>query len=340
MKTNEDDMRKFIWDNTWSRGANFTPSTAINQLEMWQAETFDPETIRRELGYAAGIGMNIMRVYLHDLLWEQDSAGFLKRMETYLEIADSWKIKTMFVFFDDCWKSEFQLGKQPEPVPNTHNSGWVQSPGNRAADDLSQRPRLERYVKGVLTHFAHDQRIVLWDLYNEPGNGSAGDHITATGMRESASLPLLRDVFRWAEEVNPDQPFTAAPWCFGKAFDELNRFMFKHSDVVTFHAYNRPGELLERINFIRLIADGRPMLCSEYMARHAGSTFRDCLPLLKENHVGAINWGLVSGKTQTVFPWQGMMETADLSIAFHDVFHRDGTLLVPEEAEVFEKFMR
>ena len=159
-------MRKFIWNDIWYRGANFTPSTAINQLEMWQEESFDPETIRRELGYAAGIGMNLMRVYLHDLLWEQDSAGFLKRMETYLEIADSWKIKTMFVFFDDCWKSDFQLGKQPEPVPGSHNSGWIQSPGNRAADDLSQRPRLERYVKGVLTHFAHDPRIILWDLYN------------------------------------------------------------------------------------------------------------------------------------------------------------------------------
>lgn len=333
-------MRKFTWDDTWYRGANFIPSTAINQLEMWQAESFDPETIRRELGYAAGIGMNIMRVYLHDLLWEQDSSGFLKRMESYLEIADSCKIKTMFVFFDDCWNSEFQLGKQPEPIPNTHNSGWVQSPGNRAADDLSQRPCLEHYVKGVLTHFAHDSRIVLWDLYNEPGNGKAGDHITATGMRESNSLPLLRDVFRWAKEVNPDQPFTAAPWNFRESFDELNHFMFEHSEVVTFHAYNRPGELLERINFIRLIADGRPVLCSEYMARHAGSTFRDCLPLLKGNHIGAINWGLVSGKTQTIFPWQGMMQGADLSIPFHDIFHRDGTLLVPDEKEIFAKFMR
>ena len=159
-------------------------------------------------------------------------------------------------------------------------------------------------------------------------------------MREMASMPLLRDVFRWAAEVNPDQPFTAAPWTFGKSFDEMNRFMFENSDVVTFHAYNRPGELCERINFIRLIANGRPMLCSEYMARHAGSTFRDCLPILRENHVGAVNWGLVSGKTQTVLPWQGLMATVDLSIPFHDVFHPDGTLLVPEEAAVFEEFIR
>ena len=60
----------------WLRGANFNPSTAINQLEMWQAETFDPQTIDRELGWAAGIGLNCMRVYLHHVAWEADKLGF------------------------------------------------------------------------------------------------------------------------------------------------------------------------------------------------------------------------------------------------------------------------
>ena len=328
-------MRKFIWEDRWYFGANFIPSTAINQLEMWQKETFDPATIDRELGFAETIGMNLMRVYLHDLPHLQDESGFFERIDRYLSIADRHHIKTMFVIFDDCWKADFRLGPQPAPVPNTHNSGWIQSPGNRAADDLSERPRLERYVKALLTRFGEDRRIALWDLYNEPGNGAAGDHFSTTGLRESASLPLLQDVFRWAKEVNPVQPVTAAPWKFEKEFDELNRFMFRNSEVVTFHAYNKPEELLERINFIRFEADGRPMLCSEYMARHAGSTFRECLPILKRNGIGAVNWGLVSGKTQTVFPWKCLMETADLSMPFHDVFHPDGTLLVPDEAEIF-----
>lgn len=333
-------MRNFIWDNAWYWGANFIPSNAINQLEMWQVETFDPETIWRELGYAVKIGMNIMRVYLHDLLWEQDSVGFLNRVEQYLEIADKRRIKTMFVFFDDCWKSDFKLGKQPDPIPGGHNSGWIQSPGGSAADDPAQRPRLERYVKGVMTHFAHDRRVVLWDLYNEPGNGVAGDHFSSTGLRESASLPLLRDVFRWAAEVNPDQPFTAAPWKFEKEFDELNRFMFENSDVVTFHAYNKPAELLERINFIRYEANGRPVICSEYMARSVGSTFTECLPILKENNIGAINWGLVSGKTQTIYPWKCLRETIDENMPFHDVFHSDGLLLQPAEADVFRRMVQ
>jgi len=328
-------MRKFFWKDRWYFGANFIPSTAINQLEMWQKETFDPATIDRELGFAEKIGMNLVRVYLHDLLHQQDGAGFFERIEHFLSIAERHHIKTMFVIFDDCWNSDFELGPQPAPIPNTHNSGWVQSPGCRAADDLSQRPRLERYVKALLSRFGDDRRIVLWDLYNEPGNGSAGDHFTTSGLRENASMPLLQDVFRWAKEADPSQPVTAAPWKFEKEFDELNRFMFENSEIVTFHCYSAPGELNERINFIRFEAKGRPMICSEYMARHRGCTFRECLPILRENGIGAVNWGLVSGKTQTVFPWKGLMETADLSIPFHDVFHPDGTLLVPDEEQVF-----
>ena len=322
-------------DSAWLFGANFTPSNAINQLEMWQEETFDPALIDRELGYAQGIGMNVMRVYLHDLLWKQDAPGFLRRMERYLEIADSHGIRTGFVFFDDCWKENFALGTQPAPKPFTHNSGWIQSPGRAAADNLEERPRLEQYVKGVLSHFAHDRRIVFWDLYNEPGNGAAGDHVTSDGQRGTASLPLLRDVFRWAREVRPDQMLTAAPWNFGASFESLNRFMFENSDLVTFHAYNKPGELLERIHFVRYVAEGRPILCTEYMARTAGSTFRDCLPIFRENGIGAINWGLVAGKTQTFFPWGWDESKGNPPQPFHDVFHPDGSLLVPEEAEVF-----
>lgn len=328
------------WKNVWRFGANFIPSTAINQLEMWQEETFDPETIDRELGYAEKIGMNIMRVYLHDLLWEQDAPGFLRRMEKYLEIADSHHIGTMFVFFDDCWNPEFTLGKQPAPAPYTHNSGWIQSPGNAASDDLSQRPRLERYVKGVLSHFAHDGRIVLWDLYNEPGNGKAGDHLTVSACRENLSLPLLKDVFRWANEVERDQPVTAAPWAFREGFGDLERFSFEHSEVVSFHCYCGK-DVTERTSYLaKLIADGRPVICSEYMARTADSTFADCLPVFKKFGIGAINWGLVSGKTQTVYPWGWSAEKGQPPVPFHDVFNPDGSFLVPEEEKAIADIVK
>ncbi len=326
----------------WGFGANFYPSTAINQLEMWQEESFDAETIDRELGFAEKIGMTYMRVYLHDLLWEQDSEGFLKRMEKYLEIADSHKIKTMFVFFDDCWSPVFALGKQPDPKPFTHNSGWIQSPGNKAADDLSQRPRLEAYVKGVLTHFANDERIFLWDLYNEPGNGASGDHVTVSALREELSFPLLKDVFKWAREVNPSQPITAAPWCYNReGFFAMNKFMYENSDVITFHCYMDGENTEKRINaIIDEYGDKKPLLCSEYMARTAKSTFEACLPIYKKYNISAINWGLVSGKSQTIYPWSWTEEKGKPEFWFHDVFNQDGTLLYPEEGKVFEAVLK
>ncbi len=328
-------MRKFTYDSTWRFGANFTPATAINQLEMWQQDSFDPATIDRDLGWAEAIGMRVMRVFLHDLLYQQDPAGFLDRMERYLSIAARHQIKTMFVFFDDCWAGDFALGKQPAPKPMTHNSGWVQSPGYRVVDDPAQWGRLEEYVTAVLRRFSGDSRILLWDLYNEPGNGSSGNHISSVGLRGSSSLPLLKAVFEWAAKANPGQPVTVGPWRFDAAFDELNRFMYEKSEVVSFHSYNPPAVLEEKINFIRYIADGRPLLCSEYMARTAGSTFAECLPLLQKHQITAINWGLVSGKTNTIYPWGWNAEKGVPPQWFHDVFQADGALLYPEEGKTF-----
>jgi hypothetical protein len=95
-------------------GADFLPSTAINQLEMWQADTFDTTTINRELGWAESLGFNTLRVFLHNLVWQQDAKAFKKRINIFLEIADRHHIKPLFVFFDDCWNPEPVIGKQPD----------------------------------------------------------------------------------------------------------------------------------------------------------------------------------------------------------------------------------
>ncbi|MDT8390615.1 MAG: 1,4-beta-xylanase [Lentisphaeria bacterium] len=337
-------MRRWTMEqaNNWARqqpwlfGANFTPSTAINQLEMWQAETFDPVTIERELGYAQGIGMNIMRVYLHDLLWEHDRDGFIARVERYLSIADSKGIRTMFCIFDDCWNSEFALGPQPAPKPYTHNSGWVQSPGYRIVEDPSQWPRLERYVKELLERFKADPRVAVWDLYNEPTN-SVGDPITGA-RRPINSMPLLKAVFGWARDVEGlTQPLTAGVW-LDMAEDgwvdreDLNACILDLSDIVTFHAYMAPEKgLLKRIE--TCAATGRPLICTEWLARGHGSTFADCLPVFRKHCAGAINWGLVSGKTQTIYPWGWSQDKGEPPVYHHDIFNPDGTLLYPHELD-------
>ncbi|MBV8391269.1 MAG: 1,4-beta-xylanase [Mucilaginibacter sp.] len=307
----------------WINGANFTPSTAINQLEMWQADTFDPKTIDRELGYAEGIGFNTMRVFLHSMAWQQDPMGFKNRVNQYLTIADKHHIQTVFVFLDDCWDPDAKIGKQPEPKVGIHNSGWIQDPGNRIknADEL---PLLQKYVTDVLTTFKHDKRILLWDLYNEPGNSNKGD----------ASLDLLSKIFTWAKIVNPDQPVSSGMWDW--SLEKLNTFQLTHSDVITYHDYEEPEKHQRVVQLLK--ATGRPVICTEYMARLRGSTFENTLPMLKKENIGAINWGLVSGKTNTIYAWDMPMSNGDEpKVWFHDVFRKDGTPYKEEEANLIRQ---
>ncbi|MGC4038959.1 MAG: glycoside hydrolase family 2 TIM barrel-domain containing protein [Chitinophagaceae bacterium] len=295
----------------WLVGADFLPSTAINQLEMWQAETFDPVTIDRELGWAQNIGMNVMRVYLHDLAWKEDANGFKRRMKKYLEIASKHKIKTLFTIFDDCWNPDPVVGKQPDPKPGVHNSGWVRSPGKSVHEDPSQWGYLESYVKDILTTFKNDNRILMWDLYNEPGNSKY----------DEGSFSLLKKVFAWAWAVRPSQPLTAATWA---DYKNLNAFQLESSDVITIHNYNDAADLEKELK--EKTALGRPVICSEYMARPRNSRFKTHLPIFKKYNVGAINWGLVAGKSNTIYQWsKPIPDGSEPELWFHDVFRKDGT---------------
>ena len=295
----------------WLVGADFLPSTAINQLEMWQAETFDSATIDRELSWAHNIGMNVMRVYLHDLAWQEDPEGFKNRMNRYLAISTKNQIKTLFTIFDDCWNPDAVIGKQPDPKPGIHNSGWVRSPSKTVHDDATQWTYLEKYVKDVLTTFRNDDRVLMWDLYNEPGNSSYNE----------TSMPLLKKVFEWAWTVRPSQPLTAATWYDNKDF---NTFQLANSDIITIHNYNDADNLEKELKEKAKL--GRPIVCSEYMARPRNSRFQTHLPIFKKYNVGAINWGLVSGKSNTIYQWsKPIPDGSEPELWFHDIFRKDGT---------------
>lgn len=319
-------------------GANFVPSTASNQLEMWQADTFDPKTIEKELKWAAKLGMNLMRVYLHDLVWLDDAKGFKQRINQYLEIANKQNIKTCFVFFDDCWNPDPHLGPQKEPTPFTHNSRWVQSPGIDIVNNPARWGRLEAYVKDILESFKNDKRILFWDLYNEPGNGPRGDNSGGGRMQKNKSLPLLRAVFKWARSIpHISQPITAGIWRKSLGFKKINNFLLEHSDIITFHSYDGPYQLRGLIN--KCLRAGRPMICTEYMCRPI-STFKLVLPVFKEYGISAINWGLVSGRTNTIYPWGWNEGRGEPEHYFHDIFTAKGEMLYEEEREEIEKFVK
>ena len=316
------------WEEStgWMSGCNYIPRTAINQLGMWQKETFDVGTINEELGWAEDLGFNVMRVYLHHMAWKQDPKGFKDRMDQYLEVADLHGIKTLFVFFDDCWRDTAWTGRQQSPIAQTHNSGWVQYPPRYMRADTAQLyPCLEDYLKDVMGEFKKDKRVVGWDLYNEPGNSGY----------KNESLPLLQKAFTWAREVNPSQPLTAGIW--SRVMRPINAYLLSESDIISYHNYSILANHSNQVD--TLSKYNRPMMCTEYMARTAGSTFQEILPMLKENKVDAINWGLVSGKTNTIYPW-GPADTVNIGepeLWFHDILRADGTPFDQAEIDLIKE---
>jgi hypothetical protein len=326
----------------WLVGANFLPANSINQLEMWQAESFDPKRIDLELGWAQAAGMNTMRVFLHDLVWDQDPVGYKKRIDAFLAIAQKHGIRPLLVLFDSCWDPHPVLGPQHPPVPGVHNSGWVQSPGTAALESPQQKARLETYVKGVVGAFANDKRILGWDLWNEPDNPSEQYKDQPKDKAERVAV-LLPQVFTWARSVDPAQPLTSGvwrgkQWARGSALEAVPSTQLAESDVITFHDYGWPEQFAERVD--QLKSYGRPIICTEYMARGNGSTFDGSLPIGKRNDVGMINWGFVDGKEQTRLPWDSWRRpyvVEEPVIWFHDVFHTDGTPYRPAEVALIKR---
>ncbi len=327
----------------WLVGSNYITSDAINELEMWQPDTFDPKRIDAELGWAEGLGMDTMRVFLHDLLWKQDSEGFKQRIDTFLGICAKHKIKPLFVLFDSVWDPFPHLGKQRAPRPGVHNSGWLQSPGDAALEDRSQYPRLEAYVKGVVGAFADDERVLGWDIWNEPDNTNGGSYGQSEPKNKvEVVLELLPQAFAWARSANPRQPLTSGIWHedpeLRHALSPMAKEQLDLSDIVSFHNYD-PAAIFEA-EVKALQRFGRPLICTEYMARPRKSTFESILPIAKKYKVGAINWGFVAGKSQTYLPWDSWQRpyvNRQPNVWFHDIFNANGTPYRPEEVEFIRK---
>jgi hypothetical protein len=335
----KDQANQWYAKQKWLVGSNYINASAINQFEMWQADTFNPVEIDRELGWAQGLGMTTMRVFLHDALWQQDSAGFKKRIDVFLTIAARHNIKPLFVLFDSCWDPDPKLGPQHPPIPGVHNSGWVQGPGAKALSDPAQYPRLQAYVKDIVGHFAKDSRILGWDVWNEPDN-FASQYPDDTKAKIAHVTVLLPQVFIWARSVDPVQPLTSGVWHDENwnDLDHLNaieKTQLTQSDVISFHDYSWPEVFNARAKALSVY--GRPLLCTEYLARGAGSTFDTVLPIGKGLNIAMINWGFVNGKTQTDLPWDSWQKPYVLRppvVWHHDIFRPDGTPYRAREVEL------
>ncbi len=322
--------RAWEWYNEqpWLVGCNFLPSTAVNDVEMWQADTFDEATIDRELGWAHGLGFNTVRVFLNYVVWKADHNGLKKRFDAFLDIAHRHEISVMPVLFDDCNFAGriAAAGKQPEPVPGVHNSQWVSSPPLAMVTDRNAWPELERYTKDMVGTFGKDSRVVIWDLYNEPGNSSMG----------GKSLTLAEAAFAWAREAQPSRPLTIGAWT---GLDgPMSRRLMELSDVVSFHGYDRLPGVKKKLAICRRF--DRPILCTEWLHRQSGNTVEHILPVFQAQRVGCYNWGLVYGRTQTYMPWGSKRGDPVPALWQHDLFHGDGTPYRTQEVQLIRRLTR
>ena len=311
----------------WLTGCNYIPASAVNQIEMWSADTYDANQIDKELGWAQKLGFNTMRVFLSSVVYANEPDGFKSRIDNFLTICKQHGIRPHFVFFDDCWAPESHYGKQPAPKTGIHNSGWVRDPSMSLREDTVRLyADLGKYVKDILTTFGADDRILMWDLYNEAGNN----------QQKTMSLPLLRKVFEWARQCNPSQPVTACIWKVNDDFQPLNRFILDNSDVISYHNYLPQANHKEEVDFLKIF--GRPLVCTEYMARKRGSTFSSIMPMLKKEKVVAINWGFVAGKTNTIFAWnEPIPDGSEPELWFHDIYRPDGSPFDADEVSLIKK---
>jgi hypothetical protein len=325
----------------WLVGANYITSTAINQLEMFQPDTYDARRIDGELRLARLIGLNTVRVFLHDQLWTQDRQGFQRRLAQFVRLADRHGIKPLFVLFDSCWDPIPKLGPQRAPRPGIHNSGWVQSPGAERLDDRRYIDTMRDYVVGVMTQFRDDKRVLGWDLWNEPDNPA--DQYRRVERRDKLDLvaELLPQVFRWARSVNASQPLTSGvwdgEWADARRRTPIVRIQLDNSDVISFHSYAEPEGFERRI--AELAPLGRPILCTEYMARSLGSTVQTILPIMQRHNIAAYNWGFITGKTQTNLPWDSWDHpyTTPPDEWFHDLVYPGGRPYREEEIHTIRK---
>lgn len=320
----------------WIVGFNYLPRTAVNWTELWQAESFDLATIEQELEWAERIGFNAIRTNLQYLVWHHDAAGLHARLDRFLGAAAQRGMRTMLCLFDDCAFSgrEPYLGPQDAPVPGIHNSGAAASPGRAVVRDRSRWPDLERYVHDVVSHFGDDDRLLAWDLYNEPGNDAVFTRKAAPDPQGSLaphSMALAEASFGWARAAAPIQPLTTGVWSLDWRAHEAP--LIELSDFVSFHNYLSLEPLAHQVEELRAV--GRPLVCTEWLARGLGSVPETHLPWFARERIGCFHWGLVNGRTQTHLPWPGFEALATDGRWHHDLMRSDGAPYAAKEIDLF-----
>lgn len=338
----EAEAKSWYYDQPRMFGANYVMTYAVTPTEMWQADptipganTFDINAVRNELNKARDTGFNTLRVTLSYEVWKADRNGFMSRLNQFITESAARGIRPTLIFWDDVNFTtnpsvqfrEPYLGRQADPVPGMHNSQWTgtggaavrNNPGNWALSRTSSLPGAgaKQYIQDIIGTYATDNRVLMWNGYNEPSGSSA----------------LVQATAAWAREMNPIQPISFDAWGGG-----LDGVAIGESDVISYHNYSGPPGVTDGLK--GMLRTGRPVILTEWMARTFGSTIPDVLPDLQEMGVASYNWGLVNGDQQTHWPWGSppQTQTTEPPLWFHDLYRRDGTPYKSAEIALYQHY--
>ena len=324
---------------------------------LWMFQEYDHETAFREsakeIALAAAYGFNSVRVFLPFYLWRAQHDSFMKNLEQFLVLLDSFHITMMPVLFSDCCvpKSKYRdpvLGPQPEPEPGYFGGSSVTPfddetqlgdvAGYNIIDEPEMEPVAEAYVRELAKTYGQDDRIIIWNIWNEIGNSQRGDK----------SLPMMKKVFGWLREEDVKQPLTSDVWGAGsegpygglndpRIYADVEREAIELSDIITFHFY---GDYAHARMYLKVLREyDRPLINTEWLHRPFRSLIQTHLPLWKKEKVGSYFFGFVNGKSQFNFVWEVIKKLPDIDtrLWMHDIFHSDFTPYDEDEIEVIRE---
>lgn len=328
------DGRRWSEERIWAwwrdigviRGVNYIPRSCVNSIEMWMEETFDPETLSEELGWARDCGFTAVRIPLQFAVYQLDPQGFLDRLDRFLSIAKNRGLLTVPVLFDDLNRAgrEPEVGPQPPPVPGAHNAQWVPSPGPSRVTDPQRWKELEEYMKSVLNRFRNDRRVLYWDLYNTAGNDGLWDR----------SLPLLERSFDWAREVNPSQPIAVPAW--RELGSPMSARKLERSDLITFQSFDSAQMVESQIQLLKRF--NRPIVLVDFLMRQRESRLETILPVCATYGVGWFSRGLAQGRTQIWVQDSAFANPQAPDLWQADVLKSDGAAYDRREIDLIRAF--
>ena len=344
------------WYNSrpWIRGCNYMGSDCANRIDQWQEYGFEEKlkTADREFALMEKIGYNSIRIIIEYEVWDRQHDGFMDRLDRYIETAWRHGITSMIVLSNECsvrtptfqpavfgeqfWEWGFHGGKE-------WKTWYAHGTDTRynLLDDPEVVPHYYDMVREIMTKYARDERVIAWNVMNEPGNG-----------RASKSLPHLKKFFEIGREIDPIQPLMADVWRGMKncrATTEIEQYALEKSDVISFHSYTSYDDNIRLIYQLKKI--GRPAINTEWLHRFY-QKLEEIFPLYFLERIGCYQWGLVQGKYQTYeysqATWQKYerdgyeaVKHIDFTKWCHDLYRFGGRFPYdPKEIEVIKKYTK